>query len=256
MVRFKGLEAKADYWLWCEDGSIAPTRQTGGSLMEKGLTIRLPQPLTSDIIFVQDASRGRPTDLETPEMFSLGPVKTTSHLLTVSAELNWEPSKNARFYRVTVGETPDLSKVIVQEMAALPSVVIPRLPPVRQLYWSVEAISHGGSQGNRGSNGAFTTPGILAREAAFASDMPWTKATAGADTSVRRDRNLKDALLKINGQPIEKGLWTHAFNDASPADVEIDIQGRGFALFKADAGVEDSAGAGSVQFQVLADGEL
>jgi hypothetical protein len=37
-------------------------------------------------------------------------------LLTVSADLNWEASKHARCYRVTVAETPELTPAIAYEI--------------------------------------------------------------------------------------------------------------------------------------------
>ena len=66
VVKLRGLDAKAQYWLWCEDGSV-PTQQTSGKLlMGTGLTISLPQPYSSDIIFLQDAVAGKPGELNQP----------------------------------------------------------------------------------------------------------------------------------------------------------------------------------------------
>ena len=62
--------------------------------------------------------------------------------------------------------------------------------------------------------------------------------------------------IAIAGKTYPKGVWTHSFNDATSADVVIDVSGKGFGIFAADAGVEDAAGPGSVQFQVLADGAV
>jgi hypothetical protein len=62
-VRLKGLEPQAHYWLWCEDGSFAPKQTGGESLMQAGLTLSLPQPNTSEIIFLEDATLGRPAIL-------------------------------------------------------------------------------------------------------------------------------------------------------------------------------------------------
>ncbi|MFI5380468.1 MAG: NPCBM/NEW2 domain-containing protein [Tepidisphaerales bacterium] len=254
-VRLKGLDAGAKYWLFCEDGSIAPAQQTGEILMQTGLTIRLPQPRSSDIIFIQDAALGRPDDLREPGDFGLKAVKTSSGTFSVSVELNWEPSPNARIYRVSVGETPELPAAIVQETVALPSLQLQKLPPARTLYWKVEAVSRGGTKANSGAGGTFTTPDILAKGITFASDMKWTKATCGADNPVRRDVNLKEQPIKINGRLIEKGLWTHSFNDNTPADVVFDISGKKFAAFKATVGLDDLGEKGSVQFQVIVDGQ-
>ena len=254
-IRFQGLAASATYWLWGEDGSIAPVQQTGSDLMQTGLAIRLAQPFTSDLIFIQDASQGRPAGLEAPGEFGLNPAETTSQLLTVSAQLSWEASRHARQYRVTVGETPDLARVIAHETTTVPAAVMSRLPPLRKLYWKVEALSPGGSQVNRGSSGSFTTPDRLAKEIAFASDMQWVRANAGANNPVRRDKNLHEDTLKMNGKMVEKGLWTHSFNDNTPADIVFDVSGRDFAFFKASAGLEDLGERGSVQFLVLVDGQ-
>ncbi|MCX6923872.1 MAG: NPCBM/NEW2 domain-containing protein [Verrucomicrobia bacterium] len=255
VVKLKGLDAKAAYWLWGEDGSISPTRLSGDDLMQSGLPVNLPQPFTSDILFVQEDSLGRPPDLLEPGEFRLKPAVTTSQLLTASAELSWETSKNARFYRVTVGERPELTEAVAYETVTTPSVVLSRLPPARLLYWKVEAISRGGCRAHSGSTGTFTTADRLAKGVTFASDMLWAKANAGANNPVRRDKNLQEKIITINGRVFEKGLWTHAFNDQTPADVVFDLSDRKFSLFKASVGLEDLGAKGSIQFQVLGDGQ-
>lgn len=254
VVRLKGLAAKAAYWLWCEDGSISPTRQTGAALMQEGLRVRLPQPLTSDLLFLQDAALGQPDPFQPPAEFNLQPIVTSSQLLTVSAELNWEPSRNARRYRVTVSQSPDFAKVLACDLVAFPPLVLSELPPARPLFWKVEAISAGGLQAQRGPGGTFTTPDILAKAVTFASDLPWARANAGAGNPVRRDKNLHEKTLRSNGQAVAKGLWTHAFNDPTPADIVFDVSARDYALFKATVGLDDLGDRGSVQFQVLVDG--
>jgi alpha-galactosidase len=60
VVRLQGLRPDRKYWVWCEDGSIRPGLRKGEELMQAGLEIRLPGPYTSDLIFLQDASRGKP----------------------------------------------------------------------------------------------------------------------------------------------------------------------------------------------------
>jgi hypothetical protein len=62
-VRLKGLEPKGRYWLWCEDGSIAPLQKAGDELMRQGFNLRLPGPFSSDIVFLQDVALGKPADL-------------------------------------------------------------------------------------------------------------------------------------------------------------------------------------------------
>ncbi|MHB8866970.1 MAG: hypothetical protein ACYC6N_31795 [Pirellulaceae bacterium] len=69
VVRLKGLDAKATYWLWCEDGSMAPHQASGEDLMGTGFTMILLQPFSSDIVFLQDAAVGRPEDMMEPGEF-------------------------------------------------------------------------------------------------------------------------------------------------------------------------------------------
>jgi len=90
----------------------------------------------------------------------------------------------------------------------------------------------------------------------FVSDLEWASATAGAENQVRRDTNYYGREPRMGGRVYPKAVWTHAFEDATPADVVLDITGRSFATFAAEVGVDDTARGGSVQFQVLADGEL
>jgi hypothetical protein len=90
----------------------------------------------------------------------------------------------------------------------------------------------------------------------FVSDLPWVSATAGAGNTVHRDTNYYGQTIKVGGQVCPKGVWTHAFNDATPADVVVDISGLGVVRFAAEAGVESAAGNGTVQFQVFMDGKL
>ena len=71
-VVFKGLNAKANYWLWCEDGSIPPTRRSGADLMQAGMDLTLAQPYTSEILFFQNASLGKPVESPLPSPESLG----------------------------------------------------------------------------------------------------------------------------------------------------------------------------------------
>ena len=254
-IVFKGLDAKARYWLWCEDGSLAPTEQTGADLMRSGLTLSLPEPLSSEIVFLQDAALGKPAELHEPDAFALKPAKTAAGLLATSAELDWEASRNARLYRVTLGGTPDFREVLARQLVAFPPVVFPRLPPCRTLSWKVEALAHGGPTLHSGPCGTFCTPDILARGVTFASDVPWVRANAGAENPVRRDVNLHGQPVHINGRRLDKALWTHACNDSTTADIVFDLDGRGWAVFKATVGLDDAGEKGSVQFQVLVDGQ-
>ena len=193
-------------------------------------------------------------DLLEPDEFKLISAKPKSEPFAMTAELAWEPSKNARGYRVSVSDTAEFTNTLAMETTATSSIILSRLPPARKLYWKVEAVSPAGTRLNTGGPGTFTTPESHFKGVTFASDLPWTKATAGADNTVHRDTNFKGKPLAINGKPYPKGLWTHAFNDQTPADIVFDISGRNYSTFKATVGLDDLGERGSVQFQVLVDG--
>jgi len=59
-VTLKGLQTAGQYWVWSQDGSIDAAKISGKTLMSAGLSIRLQDRFTSDLIYVQDASLGRP----------------------------------------------------------------------------------------------------------------------------------------------------------------------------------------------------
>ncbi len=254
-VRLKGLDPAKKYRLWCEDGSIAPGVRGGSELMSRGLSIRLPSPYASDLVFLQDEALGKPAGLDPPGEFRLKAAAVRAGMFSVSAELTWEPATHARSYRVTVVDPSAGGKTVAAATVSRPAVSLESLPPGRQLQWKVEAVSWGGVQGSAGQPGQLVTP-RLHRPAgiAFLSDMPWKRATAGADNPVRRDVNYHGKPISIAGKPYPKGLWTHSFPDATPADTVYDVAGKPYALFKADVGLDDASGGGSVQFQVLVDG--
>jgi hypothetical protein len=91
---------------------------------------------------------------------------------------------------------------------------------------------------------------------AFVSDMEWIKATSNPGSDVRRNTNHYGNKIHINRKTYAKSLWTHAFINATPADVVLDIAGKNYTLFAANVGIEDASGGGSVEFQVLVDGKL
>jgi hypothetical protein len=256
-VRLKSLDPQKNYWLWCEDGSISPGVRSGRELMEHGLTVELPGPYTSDLVFLRDEALGKPDGLDAPRQFRLESAAVTAGIFAASARLSWTESTNARSYRVVVSERRDFDPPLVTANTARRSLSLDNLPPERSLCWKVEAISWGGKQENSGGPGSFSTPppnrpaGIT-----FLSDMPWAEAVAGAGNPVRRDENYYGDPLSIAGREYPKGLWTHAFPDARPADVVIDVSAKNFATFAAQVGLDDRSGGGSVQFQVLLDGTL
>jgi hypothetical protein len=63
-VKLKGLDAKANYWLWCEDGSMVPMQKSGDELMRQGFDMRLSEPFSSDIVHLQDITLGQPADVQ------------------------------------------------------------------------------------------------------------------------------------------------------------------------------------------------
>ena len=225
--------------------------------MDRGLAISLPRPYTSDLIFVQDEALGKPRELESPGEFRLKPAEVKAGPFSVSATLHWEPSTSANSYRVTVSDREDFGDVLAQSVSATPCVTLDDLPPDRQLHWRVEAIGWGGRRAHLGPAGVLLAPRLVPLAGiTFLSDMPWTSATAGADNPVHRDKNYYGKPICIAGKTYAKGLWTHAFPDATAADAVFDVSGTQSAAFRADVGLEDAAAGGSVQFQVLVDGRV
>ncbi len=255
-IFLKGLDAAARYWVWSEDGSVASGARTGSDLMSQGLIVRLDQPYTCDLIYVRDAALGRPDGLAEPGEFRLNPTACEGGFFSVRTQLSWQASTNARSYMATIVDPSEGDKVIARTAAINAKADFDGLPADRELAWNVEAISYGGRRTNAGGPTRFRTPPLKPlTDVIFASDLPWISATAGADNLVRRDVNYYGKSIRIAGKTYPKGLWTHSFNDATPADIVFDIAGKDFARFAASAGIEESAGAGSVQFQVLVDGQ-
>lgn len=156
-----------------------------------------------------------------------------------------------------MAELPDFTRPLRVKSTLGTTLSLADLPAGRPLSWKVEAMASGGRRVNEGGAGTFTTPQAKDLSGvAFVSDFPWVRATAGADNPVRRDTNYHGKPICVGGRTCLKGVWTHAFDDATPADVVVDVSQLGVASFVADAGVESSGGDGSVQFQVFADGAL
>ena len=254
-VRLAGLEPANRYRVWCEDGSISPGVRIGAELMRSGLKIRLPGQYASDLVFLQDASLGKPPGLDPPGVFRLKAATVRGGMFSVAATFTWEPAEHAWNYRVTVSDPKLARKTVAVATTPGQSATIDNLPPQRELHWSVEAVGWGGTRTNDGPRGTFVTPRLNRPDGiAFLSDLPWIKAVAGAENPVRRDVNYHGKTISIAGKPYPKGLWTHSFPDATPADAVFDVAGLKPAWFKADAGLDDASGDGSVEFQVLVDG--
>jgi hypothetical protein len=256
-VRLKGLAADKDYWLWSEDGSVAAGVRRGAELMSGGVAVELSQPYSSDIVFVQDAELGKPAGLELPQEFALLQSEPHSGVFQSSVSLKWQPAAGARSYQVMVAEDPAFHSALLGTLVTQPATSIQNLAPGKTYYWRAAAISWGGCRAASGAPGSFVTP-PLRRPAGmtFASDVPWTAATAGADNPVRRDVNYYGKPIAMANRIYPKSLWTHAFPDSTPADVIYDVTGKNLELLKADVGLDDASGGGSVQFQVWVDGQL
>lgn len=254
-VRLKGLEPDKKYWLWCEDGSVSPGLRGGRELMDAGLELHLPQAYSSDLVFVQDETLGKPDGLDLPSEFRLGEATVRSGMFAASARLAWEPAAGARTYRILVADDPEFRKVVASQVGTQPRADLDRLPPERPLYWRIEAISWGGCRASSGPPGSFVTPPLDRPEGlVFLSDVAWARANAGAQNPVRRDVNYYGQPIAINGEVYPKGLWTHAYPDATPADLVYEIAPGQFEWFKAVAGLDDASAGGSIQFEVLVDG--
>jgi alpha-galactosidase len=255
VLNLKGLDAAKKYWVWSQDGSISAAVCSGEELMNKGVVLRIPGPRASEIICVRDESQGKPGDLRPPGNFNLKKVQTSADLFATSVQLDWEPSARAKRYRVLISETVDFAKLLAEQGTTETTANIGGLPEGKQLYGKVEAYSKGSWVNNDDGHWQFTAPALLSRKGiTFACDLQWTKATVGAEQQVHRETNLKGNPIMIDGKNYPKSLWTHSFNDKTPADIVFQTNGK-FATFEATVGIDDLGEHGSVQFQVLADGE-
>ena len=257
-VKLKGLDNNKKYWFWCEDGSIKPNQKSGKQLMEQGLEIALPAKYTSDIIFIQETSLGKPKYLnKTPGEFNLKEAKSDSGYFSASAVLLWDYSKNANSYRLVVAENPDMSEKIVNTMVLTGnSMKILELKPKQDYYWEVEAIGYGGKCLNKDNIQHFKTSQLKTFPGSFVSDIKWKNSTTGA-LDIKKNINFNSQNISIGQKEYPKGILTHSFADHKPADIIIDIAGKNYSIFASDVGLEDSAsGPGSVKFQVLVDGVI
>jgi hypothetical protein len=82
------------------------------------------------------------------------------------------------------------------------------------------------------------------------SDMTAVSATSGWST-VQKDLSIDKKPITLGGKVYPKGLGTHA-----PSEIVYTLGGK-YAAFTADVGIDDeTAGKGSVEFQVFADDSL
>jgi alpha-galactosidase len=256
-VQLKGLDPETRYWIWGEDGSIAPGIRSGSELMEPGLAVRLRRRYTSDLVFVREESLGVPPGIEAPGAFLLGEVVSETDLFSVQTRLEWEPAPHASSYHLMLGQDSKCERLIMSRTTYEPWAVVERLPENVRLYWSVEAIGPGGRRANTGGAGVLTTetrlpsPGVV-----FLSDMDWVKATAGQGAKVYRDQTVTGHTIHLGGRPYPKGMWTQAFGNGTPADIVVDLSGQEVAVFKSVVGMSDATVLGSLVFQVLGDGNV
>lgn len=255
-IPLKGLETRHEYWVWAEDGALSPRRVSGRELMAEGLLLRLPARYSCDLVYVQDAAEGQPEGLEGPDAFRLETPELTDDPFEVSARLGWERSAGARSYRLVVSENADLSAPVVAASLVLPTYSCTSLRPAAKYHWSVTAAGWGGTTPCV-ERGSFTTPGLEATPGvSFLSTREWVSANAGADNPVRRDTNYPGKVPSVGGKRLARALWTHAYDDATPADIVFDVSGEGSSEFRATVGPDDASGAGSVEFKVLLDGNV
>jgi len=253
LVKLAGLDPEKKYLVWSADGSVVPDEGTGRNLME-GTMVGLPSRLSSDLIFVQDSALPKPKPWGVPGVFALDPPESESDYIGNSTTLSWNRSPGAHCYSVLVdckrvGQSPTLSETVVYE----PRIRFENLFPGAEMEWSIAAIGQGDSRGSGPQR--LHIPNLKPWPGVFVSDLPWVKAEAGSD-QVHRNENYLGKPLSINGKVYRKGIWTHSFNDGHPADIVVDISGKGYGAFAADAGLDDASGGGSVQFQVFVDGKL
>lgn len=250
VVKLAGLDPSKKYLVWSEDESTGFFVQDGKALMEKGIHIDLLARYTSDLIHLQDASLPMPASWGKPGELKLLAPAIDSDPAGASATLHWSPSQGARAYQVTVSM---LDKPVVEKIVYEPTYRIENAPQGSEVVWAVQAFRWGGYSPVQ--EGQFKVPKAKPWPGVFVSDLPWIKAEAGSDR-VHKDENYAGKRLSLGGKPYLRGIWTHAFNDGRPADIVVDIAGKGFGTFAADAGLDDSSGGGSIQFQILIDGKV
>ena len=224
--------------------------------MQDGVDVHLPSRYASDLIYIQDAALGRPDGLVVPGPFALESPVLEGDYFGAKAALSWRPADGAHGYRVMVSPDPSFESSAADLLVAGTGCSLTDSSPSQTYYWRVEAIGYGGKRFNEGGTATFLTPDTKPLKGIqFLSDCSWIRAQAGAENEVKRDRNYYDKAIEVGGREYPKGLWTHSFNDATPADIVFDLSSGVWRWFSSEAGV-DSAASGTVQFQVLLDDRL
>lgn len=253
VVRLAGLESGVNYAVSSEDGSLKPFRASGKDLMDKGLTLRLPNRFSSDLIHIRKAERPS-SDYKLPSEVPEMRAASTGDIYGTTSTVDWMPVAAARSYRLVVSAHADLSSPIVDKVLYAPHWSGANLPSGARMYVSIEPLNWGGAGPAHMTKLVVADPQPWGGE--FVSRMAWVSSRVGVPEGAHRDVNHYGNPLAINGKVYARGIWTHSFNDGSPADIVISLEGKEFGMFASDVGLDDASGGGSVQFQVWADGVL
>ncbi|MHB8636876.1 MAG: NPCBM/NEW2 domain-containing protein [Fimbriimonadaceae bacterium] len=253
-VRLAGLEAATRYRLWCDDGSITPYETTGAELMRDGIGVRLASHYTSDLIHIEQARLPNPAGRSTRAPAPAAVGASVGDYFGVRTTFSWKPTARARCYHVVVSQNKDMSMPVLDRVVYADGVESRALPTATDLYWRVDGLAWGGVSIGKVHRLHSAMPTQWGGH--FVSDLPWVKALAGVPEGPHRDVNHYGNVLAIAGTKYPKGIWTHSFDNGDPADIVIDIAGKGYGTFAADVGLDDASGGGSVQFQVLLDGKV
>ncbi len=116
-------------------------------------------------------------------------------------------------------------------------------------YYRIRANNAAGSSPNSAVVNATTTQLMTVT---YISDLGWTTATVGYGT-IQKDKSIKGNPLTLNGVTYAKGIGTHA-----ASSITYNLAGK-YSTFQSDIGIDDEelgVGTGSVDFQVIADGNV
>ena len=176
-------------------------------------------------------------------------------MFAVTAEVNWTPSVNAQRYRVTVSNTPDFKHIVASEMSATTSIVLPAIAAGHEVV-----LESGGDRPGSSCQLGWAWRIHHARQPGARCDVRLGRAVDQGDRGSRQRGPPRHQPSRTSYQhqrgPYPKALWTHAFNDPTPADIVFGISDKGFSDFRATVGLEEMGSQGSVQFQVFVDGEV
>ena len=243
----RGSTPTRQYWLWCEDGSIEPGVRTGQSLMEQGLAIQLARPV-HERHHLRAGRRARQARRPgTAGAVPARPAEAKTDLLNVSMRplLGAERARpGLSAHRRRGARLPQAGR---REDRLRPGDDARWLEPGAEVFLEGRSrLALAGSQAE--PTGRCSSPCRTGRSCPASRSPPTCQpvaATVGADNPLRKDHNLYNKPIAIAGKVYAKGLWTHSFNDARPADVVYDIAGKGFAALPPTSGWTTPAAAGA-----------